>query len=118
MSALSNLLEQRRLAQLILDAHARGDDTTTDAATLARLVLSARKPRARTHAFALYECGICGSYHPWTWSGDCRDNTNRYASVEDYVERHPELTSSERDWILYGPSIASMDDRVAADSAD
>lgn len=26
-----------------------------------------------------YECGCCGSYHPTSWDGDCRDDANRYA---------------------------------------
>jgi hypothetical protein len=25
-----------------------------------------------------YECGICNSYHPVLWDGDCRDDENRF----------------------------------------
>ena len=34
----------------------------------------------------IYECGICGSYHPWDWDDDCRDDKNRFASPEEYAE--------------------------------
>lgn len=36
---------------------------------------------------ALYECGQCDCYHPWSWDGDCRDDANRFGSPEDYAER-------------------------------
>ena len=36
----------------------------------------------------LYECGICDCYHPWDWTGDCRDDANRYGSPEDYAAQH------------------------------
>lgn len=36
----------------------------------------------------LYECGICGSLHPWELDGDCRDNNNRYAGIDEYAERN------------------------------
>ena len=29
---------------------------------------------------AYYSCGICGSYHPATWDGDCRDDAARFDS--------------------------------------
>lgn len=25
-----------------------------------------------------YECGGCDNYHPLGWTGDCRDDANRY----------------------------------------
>ena len=25
-----------------------------------------------------YDCGICGSYHPANWDGDCRDDAHRF----------------------------------------
>ncbi len=55
----------------------------------------------------LYECGICSCYHPWKWSGDCRDDANRYGSPEEYAE-HYSLTS----WDI---EVRSMEDRLAAD---
>lgn len=35
----------------------------------------------------LYECGSCGQLHPVNWDGDCRDDSFRFASVEDYSDR-------------------------------
>jgi hypothetical protein len=29
----------------------------------------------------LYECGICGAYHPQEWNGNCRDDLNRINEV-------------------------------------
>ncbi|HTE40292.1 MAG TPA: hypothetical protein VK629_05665 [Steroidobacteraceae bacterium] len=29
-----------------------------------------------------YQCGICESYHPADWDGDCRDDANRFAPFE------------------------------------
>lgn len=26
-----------------------------------------------------YECGICNSYHPAIWDGDCREDENRFS---------------------------------------
>lgn len=36
----------------------------------------------------LFGCGICDMLHPWGFKGDCRDDANRYVSVEDYIERN------------------------------
>jgi len=36
----------------------------------------------------IYECGICGGYHPWDWNGDCREDKNRYSCPEEYAERN------------------------------
>jgi hypothetical protein len=36
----------------------------------------------------LYQCGLCGSLHPWKWDGDCREDRNRYSDALDYCERH------------------------------
>lgn len=55
----------------------------------------------------LYECGICGSYHPWSFDGDCRDDANRYGSPEEYARK---LHRS-----VYRIEVRSMDDRIAAD---
>ena len=54
----------------------------------------------------LYECGICSSYHEWEWSGDCRDDANRFASPEDYEQRTGKRVGQ----------IHTMDERVEADS--
>lgn len=55
----------------------------------------------------LYDCEICGSYHPWNWDGDCRDDDNRYAGTDDYAERHG---VSE-----FEIEVRSMDERLAND---
>lgn len=44
-----------------------------------------------------YECGICGSNHPWDWNGDCRDDANRIADVP------------------YDAELYTWEDRVEAD---
>ena len=33
----------------------------------------------------LCECEICGSLHPWDFDGDCRDDSNRFDSEEQYA---------------------------------
>ncbi len=55
----------------------------------------------------IYECGICGSYHPWDWNGDCRVDEYRYADVEDYAER----TGVS----IWDVEVRGMDERVEAD---
>ena len=44
--------------------------------------------QAKRKRITLVECGCCSCYHPNTFWGDCRDDANRYASPEDYAERH------------------------------
>lgn len=56
----------------------------------------------------LYECGICSCYHPWEWDGDCREDENRFATVEDYLERNPGIDDLDVE-------VRSMEDRVEAD---
>lgn len=46
----------------------------------------------------LYECGICGSHHPWEFIGDCResriDNPDYRDEILTWEER---LQADERD---------------------
>lgn len=56
--------------------------------------------------FKVYECGICGEYHPWHWKGDCRDDANRI-QIDDYAEF---LQCDEAMIQIY-----SMDERLGAD---
>ena len=57
----------------------------------------------------IYECGICGAYHPWNWDGDCRDDAHRFAGPEEYAQiKHLSLMSIE---------IRSMEERIEADEA-
>lgn len=58
----------------------------------------------------IYECEICGGYHEWNWDGDCREDANRYAGVDDYAERKG-IDESEIE-------VRSMDDRVEADDEE
>ena len=58
----------------------------------------------------VYECGICGCVHPWSWDGDCRDDDNRFGGVDDYAQR----MNVQVDLI----DVHSMDERVAADVED
>jgi len=72
-----------------------GRDTPQDARTpceAASTVMST--------ANKFYECGICGCVHRWDFIGDCRDDTERVLDVPDDAE------------------VVSMDERVAADSAE
>jgi hypothetical protein len=55
----------------------------------------------------VYECGICDHVHPWDWDGDCRDDANRFAGVEDYCERKGIAESAVE--------VMSWEDRQAAD---
>jgi hypothetical protein len=54
----------------------------------------------------LYECGICGAYHPWEWSRDCREDANRVLP-DEYAEF---MGVDEFDL-----EIRTMDERVEAD---
>lgn len=36
--------------------------------------------------FKVYECGCCNCWHPIHWSGDCRDDANRFGSPEEASE--------------------------------
>lgn len=54
-------------------------------------------PRVR---FVLYECGICDHVHLWGFTGDCRDDSNRFRDLEDYCQRSgtPEPDVELRTW--------------------
>ena len=41
---------------------------------------SAARGRSRRPSF--YECGICDQYHPASFTGDCRDDANRFFADE------------------------------------
>jgi hypothetical protein len=58
----------------------------------------------------IYECGICGCYHPWSWDGDCREDENRYGSAEDYAE--------ERGLNPNDIEVFSWEDRLAVDAGE
>ena len=46
---------------------------------------------------AFYACGCCGAYHPVRFTGDCRDDSNRYADIPDGAL---EVSQDEADAIL------------------
>jgi hypothetical protein len=58
----------------------------------------------------IYECGICGEFHPWHFNGDCRDDENRFPTPEDYAE--------STGYSIWDVEVLSMEDRVAADYGD
>ena len=60
-----------------------------------------------TTKHVIYECGICGCYHPWDFGDDCRDDRNRYGDPEEYAVAH-EITE-------YDVEVRSMTERVEAD---
>ena len=35
---------------------------------------------------SLVECGICDCWHPQDFSGDCRDDSNRFGAPEDLAD--------------------------------
>ena len=65
------------------------------------------RDKMNTNSLTLYECGICDHYHPWDFSGDCREDDNRFSSVEDYA------TKAGVD--LWDIEIKTMGERVDAD---
>jgi hypothetical protein len=64
-------------------------------------------PQPPVNGLVIYECGICGCYHPWLWHGDCRDDANRISSPEEYAE-----TQGVTVWNV---EVRSMEDRAEAD---
>lgn len=55
----------------------------------------------------IYECGICDCYHRWGFAGDCRQDSERYGSPEEYAKAaHVSI---------YKIEVRSMDERVNAD---
>jgi len=57
----------------------------------------------------IYECGICGCYHKWSWRGDCRYEKHRIEDPDEYAEK---LGVSGVD-----VEVRTMDERVAAHEA-
>ena len=55
----------------------------------------------------LYECGICGGLHPWSWDGDCREDVARYHSPEGYAQHNGVP--------IEGVQIRSWEERLEAD---
>ena len=39
-----------------------------------------RKPKVKARYF--YECGGCDHYHPLGWTGDCRDDSQRFTDED------------------------------------
>lgn len=60
--------------------------------------------------YVIYECGICSCYHPWDFSGDCRDDSNRFGDPQEYAEK---MGVSE-----FQVEVRMMDERVAADMGE
>lgn len=58
----------------------------------------------------LYDCEICGGLHPWSFTGDCREDANRYPDDETYARYHG-LTSPDL------IEVRLMNERVEADTA-
>ena len=52
-----------------------------------------------------YECGICGCVHRWEFTGDCREDRERFFCDELDAIHGP-----------LGYELVSMEDRVAADN--
>jgi len=55
----------------------------------------------------IYECGICGAYHPWEFDGDCRDDDNRWDGPDEYAA----YLDMNKDDI----EVRTMEERVEAD---
>ena len=65
-----------------------------------------KTPAADPPDLILYECGICDCYYPWEFSGDCRDDSNRFGS--------PEENAVKLGVDAYSVEVRSMDNRVLA----
>lgn len=46
-----------------------------------------------------YQCGCCDQFHPWNFTGDCRDDANRF-SAEDLPEGWQEVSQADADDML------------------
>ena len=46
----------------------------------------------------IYECGICSCYHPWEFSGDCRDDRNRIADPDEHAKKLSVPDVEVRSW--------------------
>lgn len=55
----------------------------------------------------IYECDICGGYHPWNWDGDCREDAHRWNSPEEYADAKGVMSVTVE--------VRTMDERVEAD---
>ena len=55
----------------------------------------------------LYECDICGCYHRWLFNGDCRNDSERFESIDAFAD--------ELNITAWDVELMSMDDRVLAD---
>jgi hypothetical protein len=60
-------------------------------------------PKGHGEMLTFYECGICGSWHPWEWAGDCRQDDARFPA--DLLDQFYGVTWELRD----------MEERLAAD---
>jgi hypothetical protein len=60
----------------------------------------------------IFDCDICCAFHPWEFSGDCRDDKNRFATPEDYLES---LGLCDKDGTPAILEVRSMEERIQAD---
>jgi hypothetical protein len=56
----------------------------------------------------LYECSICSCYHPWDWKGDCREDSARFGSPEEFA--------AAKGISVFEVEVRSMDERVKEDA--
>jgi hypothetical protein len=66
-----------------------------------------------TKKWTIFECGICSCFHPWDFAGDCRDDANRYATPEDFLESKGLKEFNANGQLCL--EVRSMEDRVTAD---
>lgn len=61
--------------------------------------MSATKKVMRVYGPRFYLCGCCEHWHPLSWTGDCRDNAQRFTTMQ-LDEQYPDRNKDGwPDWI-------------------
>jgi hypothetical protein len=51
-----------------------------------------------SRARVFYQCGCCGAFHPASFTGDCRDDFNRF-NAEDLPDGWEEVSQDDESYI-------------------
>ncbi len=66
------------------------------------------KPLDNSEIHHLYDCEICGALHRWEFSGDCRQDSERFPDEQAYVRKNGISLECVAVW--------PMSDRIASDT--
>ena len=47
--------------------------------------INKRITKVRDGRHQVFDCPICGCFHPVGWNDDCRDDANRYDDLSEYA---------------------------------